>query len=188
MNPDETAGWLIHPHTSLMPIIPLHLLTLKNKNVKLNCTRESHVWDLAPLYFIQQMNVVNEKLWVLFNRQGVKSKTKCMPCNWIVQSVLTAAVFPLTHLMNWQTEYLRCCRKGQDVYLHAATLGDLLLMNDITYWLRSSQLLMLKKTTEITTIHPALFVQHISECVMGRSFKWLLMLTVSEAVNKFNQS
>lgn len=106
----------------------------------------------------------------------------------VVQSVLTAAVFLLTHLMNCQTEYLRCCRKGQDVYLHAVTLGDLLLMNDITCRLRSSQLLLLKKTTEITTIYLALFAQHILECVMGGSLKWLPMLTISEAVNKFNQS
>lgn len=39
----------------------------------------------------------------------------------------------------------------------------------------------------IITTQIVLFVQHIPECVMGRLFKCLLMLTTSEALNKFNQ-
>lgn len=41
--------------------------------------------------------------------------------------------------------YLRCCRKEHDMYLHAATVGTLLLMNYLTGWMRPSQYLLLKK-------------------------------------------
>lgn len=63
------------------------------------------------------------------------NSTVCSNCSCIT----------LAHLMNWQTEHLRRCRKWQDVYLHAATVGDLQVMNGIACWMRSSQLLLLKK-------------------------------------------